>query len=399
MAKKEKLTKQVIDSLPHPDKGQTIHKNPELRGFAIRITPTKKSFIVNRKFNGKLTRYKFGEYPDITVEQARKEASKIITDLGIGILPQHKRQQKETQGITLNHAYQDMIKTKNYKPKTLSGYNDNMKNHLNIWHKTLLTDIKRNMILELHKEISKNSPSASNSTMRLLQTIINFAQAKYRINDDQPLIIENPVKILSDLKVWNKEKRRTRLISAQELPEWHKALFKLEDSPLNNYAVTRDYLLFILFTGLRRREASTMRWDQVNFKKKTFTIPDTKNHKDHTRPLSQYLLELLNQRRNQRKNNIPYIFPDKTNTSYIKEPKSFIKKISIVCEIEFSTHDLRRTFTTIAESLDIPYYSLKRLLNHSQINDVTAGYIIDDVERLRNSMEKISKKIKELISQ
>ena len=59
---------------------------------------------------------------------------------------------------------------------------------------------------------------------------------------------------------------------------------------------------------------------------------------------------------------------------------------------------LRRTFITIAESLDIPYYALKRLLNHSQANDVTAGYIINDVERLREPMDKISNKIQELIN-
>jgi integrase len=58
--------------------------------------------------------------------------------------------------------------------------------------------------------------------------------------------------------------------------------------------------------------------------------------------------------------------------------------------VSFSTHDLRRTFITIAESLDISAYSLKRLLNHKMTNDVTAGYIITDVERLRVPMQKIT---------
>jgi hypothetical protein len=49
----------------------------------------------------------------------------------------------------------------------------------------------------------------------------------------------------------------------------------------------------------------------------------------------------------------------------------------------------RRTFVTIAEGLDVPAYALKRLLNHAMTNDVTAGYIITDVERLRAPMEKI----------
>jgi hypothetical protein len=51
---------------------------------------------------------------------------------------------------------------------------------------------------------------------------------------------------------------------------------------------------------------------------------------------------------------------------------------------------LRRTFITTAESLDISVYALKRLLNHrvSQ-SDVTAGYIVTNVERLRAPMRKI----------
>ena len=56
----------------------------------------------------------------------------------------------------------------------------------------------------------------------------------------------------------------------------------------------------------------------------------------------------------------------------------------------FTVHDLRRTFITIAKSLDIAAYALKRLLNHKMTNDVTAGYIITDVERLRVPMQKIT---------
>ena len=61
-------------------------------------------------------------------------------------------------------------------------------------------------------------------------------------------------------------------------------------------------------------------------------------------------------------------------------------------------HDLRRTFITIAESLDIPAYALKRLLNHKTANDVTAGYIITDVERLRRPMQQITDHILSLVS-
>ncbi len=58
--------------------------------------------------------------------------------------------------------------------------------------------------------------------------------------------------------------------------------------------------------------------------------------------------------------------------------------------VTFTIHDLRRTFITLAESLDISAYALKRLLNHKMNNDVTSGYLIMDVERLRKPMQQVT---------
>lgn len=53
-------------------------------------------------------------------------------------------------------------------------------------------------------------------------------------------------------------------------------------------------------------------------------------------------------------------------------------------------HDLRRTFITIAESIDIPAYTLKALVNHHVGTDVTQGYLQINVERLRAPMQQIT---------
>jgi integrase len=57
--------------------------------------------------------------------------------------------------------------------------------------------------------------------------------------------------------------------------------------------------------------------------------------------------------------------------------------------VTFCIHDLRRTFATLAESLDIPGYALKRLLNHADAGDVTSGYLVITPERLREPMQKV----------
>ena len=64
-------------------------------------------------------------------------------------------------------------------------------------------------------------------------------------------------------------------------------------------------------------------------------------------------------------------------------------------EIHFTLHDLRRTFITVAESLDISIYTIKRLVNHKidNSNDVTAGYVGVDIDRMRAATQKITDQI------
>ena len=144
----------------------------------------------------------------------------------------------------------------------------------------------------------------------------------------------------------------------------------------------------MLFTGLRRQEAAKLKWEQIDLKAKTLTITDTKNNQSHTLPLSTYIYDLLIQRQKQMTGK--YVFPGPGKGGYIIEPRKQTAKVIESTGVYFTIHDLRRTFITIAESLDVPAYALKRLLNHKMTNDVTAGYIVADVERLRKPMQLIT---------
>jgi hypothetical protein len=75
---------------------------------------------------------------------------------------------------------------------------------------------------------------------------------------------------------------------------------------------------------------------------------------------------------------------------HLAEPRYIADFVEEASGVEFMIHDLRRTFITVAESLDLSYYALKRLVNHKMSGDVTAGYIGEDVERLRKPMQQIT---------
>lgn len=72
-----------------------------------------------------------------------------------------------------------------------------------------------------------------------------------------------------------------------------------------------------------------------------------------------------------------------------------MKYLTETSGIKFTFHDLRRTFITVAESLDISAYAIKRLVNHKNGNDVTEGYIIANHDRLRTPMQRITDFFKE----
>jgi integrase len=60
--------------------------------------------------------------------------------------------------------------------------------------------------------------------------------------------------------------------------------------------VLRDYLLVLLFTGLRRSEALCLRRDNVDLKLGTLRVIDTKNGSDHLFPMGNYLWNLMRAR-------------------------------------------------------------------------------------------------------
>lgn len=157
-----------------------------------------------------------------------------------------------------------------------------------------------------------------------------------------------------------------------------------------------DYLLLVLFTGLRRNEAAQLKWSDIDLKAKTLTVPDTKNHQPHTLPLSDFLSDLLVRR--QQRAASECVFPGTGKGGYIVEPRKQTAKVIEDSGVTFTIHDLRRTFITMAESLDISAYAVKRLVNHKMNNDVTAGYIMNDVERLRKPMQSITDNLLKLMT-
>lgn len=386
-----KLTKSAVEKLPPPDKQQAIYRDDALKGFGLRVTSGGvKTFIVEKRVNGRVKRIKLGRFGELTTEEARKLAQKLLGQIASGIDPVAKKKEAQAKSVTLGEGFERYLEVRaDLKPSTIKDYRYIMRHDFGDWLKRPMLNITKDMVGRRHSKIGERSRARANNAMRVLRAIFNFAAGEYEDAQGRSLFLENPVKRLSHTRAWYRIGRRQTMIKAHELPQWFEAVMSLSSERVVNKAdVVRDYLLLILFTGLRRSEALTLKWSQVDLVGRTLTIEDTKNHEMHTLPLSDFLYELLTRRKESAYNG--YVFPGDGKTGYLNDPRKCMAKVIEASGVEFTLHDLRRTFITIAESLDIPAYALKRLLNHKMTNDVTAGYIVIDVERLRRPMQQVT---------
>lgn len=397
-----KLTKTVVDrAQPIEVDGKSRQKilfDAELKGFGLCVGKTSKTYFAQRGIgNGRTVRVTIGRHGVFTTEQARKEARQLIAKLARGIDPNREKRARAAKGFTLAEAwqlYQDTMKAKGSSPKTLSGYEQAM-SYLSPWLKRPLVEITREEVRLRHKGIAeevrsgkraskyhKNRNRSENSghdtanrCMRVFRAIWNRARKQH------PELPECPV---VNVDFFRTEKPRTA-IPADALPRWYQAVIA------DKNAIRRDYLLTALLTGLRRNDVATMRWNDVDLEGATLFVPAPKGGKAFSLPLSDQLVELLTSRKAENEElfpNDPWCFPATSKAGHIMEPRVDVPGL------KWTIHDLRRSFITVAESLDISGFAIKALVNHRQPgSDVTGGYINITVERLRAPMQQITDKL------
>jgi len=380
---KLKLTKSSVEAVPFAEGRQKVYFDTQMTGFGLCVGQRTKSYFAQRQVGRKTIRVTIGRHGVFTTEQARSEARQLLARLARGEDPRRERREIEARSLTLEAALASYLQAKNLRPFTERTYQRAVRLYLADWRTMPLAEITPEMVSRRHRALGeeRGQPTA-NGTMRILRTIYNYSSV---IHEDLP---PNPVMRLTKTRTWFRERRRNSVIRSSDLPRWFSAVMETES------ATARDYLRLLLLTGMRRSEGLRLRWENVDLGGSTLMVPDTKNYEPLVLPLSDYLLALLSQRRNTTEES-EWVFPAVSARGHFQEPKKFIWSVREKSGVSFTLHDLRRTFITIAESLDISTYALKRLLNHKLQGDVTAGYIISDVERLRAPMQRITDSILE----
>ena len=214
-----------------------------------------KSFVVEKRINGIGRRKTLGRYGVLTVEQARKEAQKFLGKVATGIDPIAEKRDREAKGVTLGEAFEEYLKLRHgLKPGTVHDYRRSMREFFPDWLNRPLQTISKDAVAHRH---AKNShrPVRANNAFRVLRAVFNLRRGNMKTPRAAASLRKIPTKRISHNRAWYRVERRRTIIKWDQLPAWFEAVNGLKSTPNDFQAHSvGDFLLLLLFTGMRRSE-------------------------------------------------------------------------------------------------------------------------------------------------
>lgn len=372
------FTKRTLDALPTPAKGErSSYADKKINGLIIRVTHNgHKSFQIYKKWQGRPIRVTLGKYPDLSVENARKEAYKAMGQFTVGKNPNTEKQ-KIRQDLTLKQAFEEYLDKHAKKHKKTWEYDDKQfKRYLFGWQYKRLSTLTRQDVERLHKKIGEeNGIYSANRLLALLKTMFNKA-IQWGWEGSNPA---------QGVKKY-KEKSRDRFLQSAELPKFFKALNQ------ETSITIKDYIFILLLTGARRGNVLSMSWDEIDFKRAIWCIPETKNGEPLDIPLVDEAISILKRRK--RDANSEWVFPSVTSQSgHLEEPKRVWQRVLENSGIkDLRIHDIRRTLGSYQAITGASSLIIGKTLGHKS-QQATQVYSRLNSDPIKASMEKATKTI------
>jgi integrase len=395
------LTDTKIERLraPDPSGKQVLWWDAKTRGLGVLCsgTTTSKTFVVQHKLADRRTRRITVGPIAIGLKKARADAAGLIADILKGGDPKAERRAAVRRARTLREALDAYLTdNKTLSERSRAGYRAAVENYLTAWLDAPIRDINTEAVFRRHAEIAgevaarnrgrsgggpATGQASADGVMRELRAIW-YHQAEL-----DPTMPPNPVKMK---KGWFKVQARNGSVAREQLPSFFAAVDGLDSR------TSRDYLLLLLFTGLRRGEAAGLRWSEIDFAARLIRLPAarTKTKRGLDLPMSGFVRDLLVARRAIGVEG-PFVFTAASRSGHVEEPKFALAQVATACGVAVTAHDLRRTFTTIANGT-VSGRDARALVNHSVGGNVHDDYDQVTAEELRAAAQKVGERIEEL---
>jgi len=253
-----------IEALPLPDDGKrATYYDTKAPRLALRVTSKgAKTFYVVKRVAAEVVWIKLGAFPDLTTENARKEAERILGSFAHGQNPAEARRASKIEP-TFGDFFKEYGERHGNKKRSWNTDESIYSNHLK---KPLasrkLSAVSRESISRILSDLERAGKSGGtiNNVRALISSVFSKA-IEWGYAASNPVVgIKTRAKV-----------KRDRFLQSDEMPRFFKALAEETNTTL------RDYIIMALLTGARRANLLAMRWREVNLDEAVWRIPVTKN--------------------------------------------------------------------------------------------------------------------------
>jgi integrase len=155
-------------------------------------------------------------------------------------------------------------------------------------------------------------------------------------------------------------------------------------------------VVLALSTGARQAEIMTLRYGQIDFKRKVITLHQTKNGETRALPLVSTAFTLLQERAKVRSLSDDRVFPPTKfakKSEYLDLRQPWEKALKAAGIVDFHWHDLRHTAASYLAMAGVSLVEISKILGHrtmqmvSRYSHLSDGHIVETGEKLAARLE------------
>jgi integrase len=346
-----------------------------------------RSFFHLRFVRGYPKRKSIGRFPDVSVEQARGKASEFNAAYSKwrlnsyqGAIPFEAKgdptlEDVATQYVEKHIKSPDLIPEKAEKAGKFAMWQ--LGAYFKSWRKRKIGSIDSTDVVDLHNALAKDiGTHSANRAVQFLRAVINWSvEAKLWRG-------ENPA---AGIKLFP-ETGRKRYLEPNELYQFFLALRKEKNIHL------RDFVKLAMWTGARRGDILSMRWENLSLDDNRWNVPDPKNRTPYQVALTPEAVTILRDRAGI-VGDSPWVFPSRSRTGHTVDPKlawhKLIKRAGIT---GLRIHDLRRTLGSYQAAQGTSMKIIGESLGHKSLRS-TEVYAQINLDPVRASVMSATRTI------
>jgi integrase len=321
-----------------------------------------------------------GDAKAISIQQARDQAAVIIGKLASGVNPVEEKRERTRErarkAATLGELWAYYLEN-HARPHKRTWRVDEQRftRHIDTWKNRKLCEVSKGDVERLHKQVGKKSGHyEANRLMALVHKMFSLAD---KVGYDGP----NPVNGVEKFT----EDSRERFLQPDEMPAFFDAVAKLHTTS----PTAADAIAVALWTGARRGNVLSMRWDELALDRATWTIPGEKmkNGKPQTVHLPSPALEIL-RRRQEAAGASPWVFPGRRLGKHLSDPTRPWRELLKASGLkDLRPHDLRRTMGSWETATGANLQVVGKTLGHLDSTS-TAVYARVNLAPVREAVDK-----------